>query len=205
MKKRSGFVLIISLLAGALLVGICIYGYRKVLKPEFFPEEEKRTYDPLGEYEAHYLTDIHRTDIIWYGTQYEFKFESPIRFETEYTDEVLKKREDCSLVYIILNDRDGNLDITREELQKLLDLVDENMLYYLTYLGTSKNEIIKELMDGRMEGQELKMQESFSLFHKDAENIEIWLNTVPRSLDDSLVVYYTYSDLELSLEQLFGD
>lgn len=117
MKKKKKIIIAIVLLTLILLVVSGIVGYFKVIKPMFFSEEEEKGYEPLGEYDAHVLTDVYPTDIIWYGKQYEFKYKSNIRYETEYTDEVLKKRDGCSFVYIILNDRDGKLGITREELE----------------------------------------------------------------------------------------
>ena len=92
MKKRSRLILIITLVSVIMLAGIAYWGYVNYLKPEFLSEDDEKAYAPYGEYGADILNNVYRTDVIWYGKQYPFNYEVPLRFETEYTDEVLKKR-----------------------------------------------------------------------------------------------------------------
>ena len=93
----------------------------------------------------------------------------------------------------MLSDRDGDLDISEEELRKLLTLVDEDERYYFTYMGTAKNELLEELLADKTD--ELQLQESCSIFHMGNGEIRVWLGVVPKAIDDEWVVPYALDGL----------
>ncbi len=186
MKKRLIVIkTVVALVVCGLLI-LLISGYMLFWKP-LQEEQDERSWLP-GEKEAYILNELYPTDIIWYGKQYAFDFEVPVRYETEISMPVLKKRSGYTYVYIVLSDRDGQLDISRENLELIEELVRSDIRYNFIYIGDKENDILKELAPDGV-NFELTNVSSYSELHN-GKDIDIWLNDVPRDLDDDDIWQY---------------
>ena len=138
------------------LVGIIVYSGIEIYT------RNHRTKDTTPEDEASYpgekgvllLRDKDPTDIIWkgkkyaYPDRYPYNFSVPVRYENELLEKTLDIRKGYNRGLIILSDRDGKLDISREELERCIHKATDNRRYFFLYLGNNRlGEIVSVLQE----------------------------------------------------------
>ena len=111
---KKGIIIFFSIV---ILAIFALAGYR-IIKTEFLGEDlyEEENFLPR-EREAYVLREKYPTDIIWYGEFIPFEegYEVTARFPEEVSEEELKKRDGFQYVYIVVNDFDGDLELTKED------------------------------------------------------------------------------------------
>lgn len=133
----------------ALIVVLSVKVYRELHRtPAPEKKEEEETWFP-GERGVKILREEDPTDIIWYGKRYTypkrypFEFDVPVRYENECNEELLNIRKGYNRAIIVVSDRKGNYDISREALEACVLRAIKSNRYYFLYLGSERvNEIL---------------------------------------------------------------
>ena len=148
MKKK----LILAAVSLIVVVGI-IMAVKAVWKNA---HEENNVYESkwrdegweAGEYPAYLLRVKYPTDIIWYGNWDDrYPWEIPVRFESEVTNQVLTMRDGFQYVYIVVNDLDGNCDLTDDDYQKIANFVNNSNRYHFIYVGCDPELVCSYFLD----------------------------------------------------------
>ncbi len=190
MTKHKKWLIIglVVLLVIVVVLVLCLGRIHKQLKAE----DEERAWEP-GERPAYVLQTMYPTDIIWFGTSYPVEYEVSIRYEQELTEETLKVREGFEHAYIVLSDRNGNLDVTEEQIRMLKELVIKDKRYSFVYFGAEAMPIFEEL---GFRGRDLDLSEFVSYSEiNDGDELVAIIDGVPDDVTGKNVSTYVFYNL----------
>lgn len=149
MKKKIVICMVITLIVIGSVISIA-----KIVKNGMLKEEEGAKWRKQGwldgEYPAYVLSTKFPTDIIWYGSWEGYRFEVPVRLETEVTPEILKPRKGYEYVYIVIDDTEGKSPLSEEDYKMIVQYVKNDSRYRFIYAG-NQLELIAKCGIGRTE------------------------------------------------------
>ena len=162
---KKGIIIFVSFIIFAIFI---LAGYR-MIKTQFMDEDEYGEEENLlpREREAYVLREKYPTDIIWYGEFIPFEegYEVTARFPEEVSEEELQKRAGFQYVYIVVNDFDGDMELTKDDYALICEKVSNDEQYNFIYVGREQIELLEEL-GYAPEGAGNEDDQMFSLFHQ---------------------------------------
>ncbi|MCQ2422892.1 MAG: hypothetical protein MJ064_07920 [Lachnospiraceae bacterium] len=105
-----------------------------------------------GEKGVRILREKDPTDIIWYGkryaypNRYPFEFNVPVRYENDWDENTLRIREGFNRAIIVVSDREGDYDISSEDLETCVLMAMKNERCFFLYLGHARVGEILEIL-----------------------------------------------------------
>ena len=135
-KKKIIFFL--SIVVISLFVFVCCILKRNTADDIHNAEKNMEQSEKTTKVENQVLKNV---DIKLYGT--DIQFEEDLQYEKVQKIDSSVFESSKKYVYLIINNLDGNLNITDKELQLLKKLMDDNMNYNMIFFGKNLEQLVK--------------------------------------------------------------
>lgn len=193
MKK----IIVMSLIA-VVIGGLIIFAVSQFPKEE---EEPSRLNMFALEYEAYVISTLYPTDVIWIGEVLEFEYPIPIREETRLDEDVLKIREGFRHLLVVINDYNGEINVSDDEYKLVLEKLTHDTRYNLCYIGQKQLNHLLEL--GYPKDTKFEEYDTGALYYHTGAELTLRLGTFDQfeysEYGDGLL--YSFSD---SLERYYN-